>query len=363
MSNNMYPLVVQEVIEETPLAKSFVLEIPDQLKTVFEYQSGQYITVVYGLQGKEERRAYSIASAPHENQLKIGVKRIKNGLVSNHICDTVQVGDTMQIMAPEGRFTHFADPDRSAAYYFFAAGSGITPIISHIKSILEKEPLSSIYLLYGNKTKDHAMYLQELESMQSDFEGQLFIHFCYSQVGKKGLFGRLFGGNNNSEIQFSGRINDTNVDRFLALYPRASKPTFVFICGPEDMPIRLPEYLYTTYNFEKDAIFTESFGMISVDDVAQESVEGALLKAELDGQTIEIKMDGTGTILEQLIQSGHQPPYSCGSGACSSCMAKIQEGEVSMDVSHSLDKEDIEMGYILTCQARPTTKKVHIKYV
>ncbi len=362
MSNTFYDIKLSEVNAETSDAKSLVFDIPEDLKETFAYKAGQYLTLKFNINGDEVRRSYSLSSAPVENKWRVCCKRVQNGLVSNHICDNLKTGDFVSIMAPDGRFVFQANEEREARYLLFGAGSGITPIISIAKEILEKEPLSTVYMMYGNTDENNVIYKEELAGLEKKFQGQFYIKHAYSSLaGKKGLLGGIFKKSNMDLPYYPGQISKETIKKLIKNYPEINlSKAYAYICGPGSMNEDVKEILVKE-GCAKDQVHFESFGGATDGKDAVDGVSGNAT-IELDGNKIELDLDGSKTILDALLDKGYDPPHSCCSGACSSCMAKLVEGKVVMEVSHALDEEDIEDGYILTCQAKPTTPTIHVVY-
>ena len=364
MSNTFHDIQISEIIEETKDAKSLVFDIPSQLTNDFTYNAGQYLTLKFEIDGKEERRSYSLSSAPVENKWRVCCKRVKNGLVSNYICDNLKVGDSIKLMPPDGRFVFKADEERETKYLLFAAGSGITPIISIAKQILEAEPLSSVYLMYGNMDENSVIYKEELEVMLKKYSGQFFLKHAYSALAeKKGLLGGLFKKSNLELPYFAGQISKDTIKKMLKVYPEINpKNSHAYICGPGSMNKDVKSLLVHEGLMAENVHF-ESFGTTAeAENIPVKGGTGGKATVVLDGKTIELEMTKNDSILDALLAKGYDPPHSCCSGACSSCMAKLTSGEVVMEVSHALDEEDIEDGYILTCQARLASNEVHVIY-
>lgn len=365
MSNKFYDIKIAEILEETSNAKSFVFDVPDEHRSDFSYKSGQYLTLKFDVEGEEERRSYSLSTAPYENKWRVCVKRVEDGKISNLMCDNLKAGDVVSLMPPEGRFTFESDPERQAQYYLFAAGSGITPIIAIAKDILECEPLSTVYLLYGNTNADEIIYSAEIEKMKKSYDGQFFIKHAYSsKEEKKGLLSGLFKKTTVELPYFPGRIGKDTIKKFLQFHPiQNAQKAFAYICGPGSMNEDVKSFLIKK-SFLKNNVHYESFGTTDGEHEAPlAAYKGqSEVTVELDGNTLSINLDAGTTILQALLDEGYDPPHSCCSGACSSCMAKITEGKVEMDVHHALDDDDIADGYILTCQSRVATEKIHIKY-
>lgn len=365
MSNSFHKIKISEIIEETSKAKSFVFDIPENLKNEFKFKAGQYLTLKFQLEDEEERRSYSLSSSPTDDKWRVCVKRVEGGKISNHMCNNLNIGDEIDIMAPDGRFTFVADPEKQAQYYLFAAGSGITPVMSIAREILEQEPLSTVYLLYGNIDEDQVIYQTELGKMVEKYGDQFHLRHAYSsKEEKKGLISSLFKKSSIQLPYFPGRIAKDTIKKFLGQFPiQNPQLTHAYICGPGNMNLDVKERL-VKHAFLKNNVHFESFG--TTDD-GEESSAGTFkgsseVKVELDGKTIELTIDASKSILDSLMEKGYDPPHSCCSGACSSCMAKLKSGKVHMEVAHALDEDDIADGYILTCQAHVDAPKIHIVY-
>lgn len=364
MSNQFHTLEVKKVAQETTDAVSITFAVPDSLKDTFQYKQGQYLTLKFDLNGKEERRAYSMCSSPIEDGLTVTVKRVEKGKVSNHIADQVKVGNSVAVMPPEGRFFTQLDPDTRKTYYMFGAGSGITPLYSIIKTILEEEPMSSIHLFYGNRNEDGIIFKTGLENLTKTYTGQLTVEHILSQPKlekPKGLTSFFKKGKPTWKGQI-GRIDAANVARFLEQNPARNKSIEYFICGPGGM-IDAVEKSLEARNIESKHIHTERFTTVDLPDTAKVSgVAGASATITLDGKTIQLDIPAGKNILDAMIDAKYDPPYSCTSGACSTCMAKVTKGNAKMDVCYALDDDEVEEGYILTCQAHPITEEIEVNF-
>ncbi|MCB0704895.1 MAG: ferredoxin--NADP reductase [Saprospiraceae bacterium] len=358
---NFYSLKIVEVRKETSDAVSLFLEVPSELKETFKYRAGQYLTLRFNLNGEELRRAYSMCSSPLEDHLAVTVKRVPDGRVSTHVNSSIQVGDRIEVSEPEGRFGPKLDGDNRKDYYFVAAGSGITPVYSIMKTILEEEPLSTVSLLYGNRSTDSIIFQEGLERLKARYEGQLFIVHTLSQAPKKkGWFSK---GDDQWE-GWKGRIDATMLKRFLKEFPGTSSGTSeFFLCGPGAM-IELVHATLEKTGIDKRHIHAEYF--TTPDEPKSATADtgsvDSLVKAELNGVWVEVRVAPGKTILDALIAQKFDPPYSCTSGSCSTCMAKLQEGKVDMEVCYALDEDEVAEGYILTCQAHPKTAEVKLTY-
>ncbi len=364
MSSNFHSLTVKAIAPETPEAVAVTFDVPDTLKAFFRYTQGQYLTLRFLINGKEERRAYSMCSSPLEEGLTVAVKRVKSGIVSNHIADKLKVGDKVDVMPPEGRFFTKLDADQKKTYFLIGAGSGITPLFSMLKTILEVEPQSFVYLFYGNRDEDSIIFKTALDEIQRKYEGQIEIVYTLSQpkrVKEKGLKGMFSKGS----IQWSGsvgRLDEGTLNRFLDEHSPRHKSTEYFICGPGDM-IKSAEAILQERGIAHKNIHAEYFST-SPDPNATvvKGKEGAHVIAHLDGSVVEIAVPSGKNILSALIDNKYDPPYSCTSGACSTCMAKVLKGEVKMEVCYALDEDEVAEGYILSCQAHPVSDQVEITF-
>ena len=367
MSTSFHSLTVKEIISETEDAFSVVFEVPEELSNSFQYKAGQYLTLRFNIDGTEARRAYSMSSAPFEKDLKVTVKRVKGGLVSNYIADQVFVGSAVDVMPPQGRFTTKIKDDNRRTYYFFGAGSGITPLMSLIKTILEDEPQSTIFLLYGNRDEDCIIFKDELTQLSEKYAGQLIVEHTLSQPLKQrtgGITGFFKKAKMNWQGQI-GRIDRKCITRFLDENPKRYDDTVYYICGPGGM-IDTVEAALLGNGIPKDRINIERF--VNEHDAKKSNnlptSDGAAKKVTitLDGEIIRLTVPKGKTILDALIEEKYEPPYSCRAGSCSTCIGKVLNGKVEMEACYALDDDEIEEGYVLTCQSHPVTEEVEITY-
>lgn len=366
MSTEFNKLSVKKIVTETDEAVSLVFEVPDTLKDSYRYKPGQYLTLRFDLKGEDVRRAYSMSSASFEGDLKVTIKRVQNGLVSNHVASNLKVGDTVDVMPPQGRFFVKTAFESRKSYYLFGAGSGITPLMSILKTILEEEPQSTVFLLYGNRNENSIIFKTELESLLQKYEGQLIVEHVLSQPvkEKKGGLGGFFSkGKINWEGQ-TGRINKKTIRNFLETNPKRYEKAEYFICGPGNMIDSVEEALLGN-GVPKEFINTERFTTASSSTSATASSDPNAARrviVHLDGERIDLEVPSDKTILEALIEIKYEPPYSCRAGSCSTCMAKVTKGKVTMDACFALDDDEIEEGFVLACQAHPTTDDVELTF-
>lgn len=366
MSTQFHSLTVKEKIQETEDTVSLVFDIPAQLTKEFDYIQGQYLTLKFEVNGEEVRRSYSMSSSPMEDHLAVTVKRVDGGLISNHIHDKINEGDSIEVMKPEGRFYTKLSADNRKTYYMFGAGSGITPLMSIIKTVLEKEPQSTIYLLYGNRNEECIIFKEQLGQLQSRYENQLIVEHILSQPkrSKSGGLRGLFSKGSLSWEGLVGRIDKAHVNRFLETNPPLYKDAEYFICGPGQM-IQAVDKALNDRGIDSKRIHAEYFSTVpgSEDQAAPGAiVANAKVKVHLDGDEYEITVTEDETVLDVLIAQRIDAPYSCTSGSCSSCLGKLIKGSVHMEVHHALDDDEVAEGYILTCQAHPTSNDVELTF-
>jgi ring-1,2-phenylacetyl-CoA epoxidase subunit PaaE len=356
-----YPLTVSKVKQETAKTVSLFFTVPTDLSSTFKYTQGQYLTLRFVINGQEERRAYSMSSSPVESELAVSVKRVKEGKVSNHINDNLKAGDTVEVMPPQGRFFTKLDPDQRKTYYLFGAGSGITPLMSILKTIVEEEPKSSVHLLYGSRHDDQIIFYDELNALSKRYEGQLNVQHIVSQpITEKGGW---FKKGKASWTGKTGRIDALEVDRFLEEYPVVGSGAEYFVCGPGKM-IDKVEASLLEHGIVKANIHTERFvnAAEAADKKAKSTGGAGHVTVILRGETVQIEVSTGKTILDTLLADKHDAPYSCMAGACSTCMAKIVKGKVKMDACYALDDDEVEEGYILACQSHPQGEGVEITF-
>ena len=347
--SRFHRLKVVNINRKTPSAVTVTLGIPEDLKTNYTFKAGQYITLRTIIEGEEIRRDYSICSAPNTGEVTVAVKEVKDGLFSKFINQDLQVGDVLEVSDPNGRFVFEADQNLSRDIVAFTAGSGITPIMSIIKTVLTEEPNSKIHVLYGNKTKTETIFYEELLSLANQYPNRFNLKFIFSQEDQDGaIFGRI--------------------DRGRALYFLNSltgiEPDLYYLCGPEQMIYTVSDTLKER-GIDKDKI---KFELFTIKLESEEKSETAVPEGKtevtvmLDDEETTFIMDAEQSVLDAALKQKLDPPYSCQGGICSSCIARISEGEVKMRKNSILTDGEIEEGLVLTCQSHPLTSKIYINY-
>lgn len=346
MMSTFYPIQIKRIDRTTPNAVVITFDIPGSLKTTFKYTPGQYITIEKELNGEKLRRSYSICTDPTSREVAVAVKRMEEGTFSKFANEVLQVGDTLQVMAPQGRFVYNA-LNTGGCITAFAAGSGITPIMSILKTVIYKTN-NHFTLVYGNKTIADTMFYEELIDLVKKFSNRLTIHFVFSQE--------------EHPDALKGRIEAATVATLLQEQKAKYDLESFYICGPEAM-INAVSNTLTEHGIEKNLIHFELFSSdpVPVEDTTV-STGSCKVTALVDDEETVFIMDNTERVLLAALKNGVDAPYSCQGGICSSCIARVTEGKASMVKNQILTDDEIEEGLILTCQAHPETATLKIDY-
>ncbi|RYG02137.1 MAG: phenylacetate-CoA oxygenase/reductase subunit PaaK [Chitinophagaceae bacterium] len=355
MSIHFHPLRISSIRQETPECISVVFDIPEDLQQQFKFTQGQSLTMRKTIAGEEVRRTYSICSSPFDQELRVAIKKQEGGLFSGFAHDLLRAGDTLDVMEPIGKFYTQLDPTQKKNYLAIAAGSGITPVLSLIKTTLATEPYSRFTLVYGNRNRNAIIFFEELEAIKNKYLQRFQLIHVLSREKTETLVN-------------SGRINAEKLAQLEKLISY-SQIDEIFLCGPEEMIFGAKAFL------EKKNIDTRKihFELFTTPGIKQSQASRASSIAPLENKSaITIKLDGrtfefelglnAGPILDAALKEGADLPYACKGGVCCTCKAKLLEGEVEMDVHWGLEDEEIKQGYILTCQSHPLTDKVVIDF-
>lgn len=354
MTPKFHPLVVQDVRKETGDTVSIAFEVPTELTGDYQFVSGQYITIKKVMNGEELRRSYSICTTPSSGELRVAVKRVEDGLFSTWATNELKAGEILEVMTPTGHFQLVPDISATKNYALFAAGSGITPIMSIAQTILENEPMSTVTLVYGNKGFSSIIFREALEGLKNRYINRFqLVH----------ILSRESLGN---PLQ-KGRIDQEKIELIRKTLLRGQSIDAVYTCGPEEM-IHAVKKAMMDSGVDESKIHFELFGTKTAGSqtkavIPQEQNVLAKVTIILDGDRIEVDLNTAGTsILEAGYQAGADLPFACKGGVCCTCKAKILEGSAVMDVNYALEKDEVEAGYILTCQAHPTSETLTVSF-
>jgi ring-1,2-phenylacetyl-CoA epoxidase subunit PaaE len=356
MSAAFHRLRIADVRRETPDAVSLRFELPDELADAFAFRAGQHLTVKSEIGGEEVRRNYSVCVAPHERELRIAIKEIAGGVFSNWANRGLAAGHDLDVMAPHGAFTWTFEPGAARRYVAFAGGSGITPIISLLKTALAVEPNSRFTLLYGNRSAAQVMFLEELAGVKNRYMDRLEVfHFLEDEEEE-------------TEI-FNGRLDAAKVEEVLQGLVRVDDVDAFFICGPGPM-MDAVETALKARGAPAEAILIERFTTSPVSLAQAEAARrleaearGRSMTVVLEGRRVRVAFDSEkGSILESARAAGVPAPFACKGGVCATCRAKLVSGQVEMKANYALTPAELAQGYILTCQAVPVGDGVVIDY-
>lgn len=358
MSVSFYPLRVCAIEPDTAEAVIVSFDVPAELRPVFGFTQGQYLTLRTTIDGQDVRRSYSICAGVDDAHLRVGVRRVNGGLFSNWIHEHLKVGDTIQVMAPQGRFYVPLDPSAQRHYLAIAGGSGITPILSIMKTALAREPGSRFTLLYANRTLQSTMFKEELEDLKNRYLTRVALHHVFS------------GEDTEAPINM-GLMNRDKVAAFLRSVVQPAHISEVFVCGPFQMNDEAQAALLAA-GVPQERIHIERFGVAlsgneQVGAAVHQAQAGDAEKAQItvfrDGLKREFSFSKEQpSILDAASAAGLEMPFSCTSGVCGTCRAKCLEGEVRMERNFALEKDEVEAGFVLTCQCRPLTPQVVLSF-
>lgn len=361
MSTLFHPLRVKAIEPDTAEAVIVSFEVPADLRQTFGFTQGQYLTLRRDIDGQDLRRSYSICAGLDDGELRVGVRKVRGGVFSNWINAHLQPGDTVQVMAPQGRFFVPIEPGIARHHVGIAGGSGITPILSIMKTVLAREPLSRFTLIYGNRQLQSTMFKEEIEDLKNRYMTRLVLQHVFSDEHTDSPLGR-------------GVMNREKIGEFLRTVVPAKSIDHVYVCGPFQMNDEAEAALLAA-GVPQERIHIERFGIAlpsaasagQVGAVVHEALPGDAKQARItivrDGLQREIAFtEGQPSILDAASAAGLEVPFSCTSGVCGTCRAKLVEGEVRMERNFALDKNEVAAGFVLTCQAHPLTERVTLSF-
>ncbi|MEM9078501.1 MAG: ferredoxin--NADP reductase [Bacteroidota bacterium] len=345
--SDFHALKISDVQALTSNSVALTFEIPSNLQETFSYTAGQYITLKHNHNGEELRRAYSISSAPSSGKLTVGIKKVPNGTFSVYANESIASGDTFEVMPPEGRFV-FEGANSKKDIAAFAAGSGITPIVSIAQTVLESHPENTFVLVFGNQTPDETMYLSKIQELHQEYTERFKVQYLYSRSQEdNALFGRI----ETSTVNFitKNRFKDIIFDAF-------------YLCGPEEMINTVSDTLKKN-GISEDKILFELFTSSETEDTLVQDLDGKTqMEVIVDDEIFQVVMDKKELILDAVLKQDIDAPYSCQGGVCSSCIARVTEGKAEMVKNQILTDGEIEEGLILTCQSHPLTPTLKVDY-
>lgn len=356
-----YPLSISDIRPETEQAVCITFAIPKKLEKTFQFLPGQFLTLRSTVDNEKVVRSYSICSSPSDGCMSIGIKRVNHGQFSNHANDHFKVGDSVDVMPPQGNFYVEIDPKNEKNYMFIAAGSGITPIISNIKAVLHGEPKSQVTLLYGNSHTNSVMFLETLAFIKNQFM-QCFqwINIMNQEDQGSDFLKGIIDNQKGAALHKHRLIDIKNTDE-------------VFICGPQAMMSEVSRgfrmmgfddsrirYELFTSSFEDSRLALDKYNQ-RIEKYGEEKLSNVTIIVDDRSINFDLAMVGE-SILDAGLRHGFKLPFSCKAGVCSTCIAKLMEGDVEMDINHALDEQQIKDRYILTCQAHPLSDKITISF-
>ncbi len=360
MSVIFHPLRVREIVPDTAEAVIVAFDVPAELREVFSFTQGQYLTLRTEIDGLDLRRSYSICAGVDDGELRVGVRKVKGGVFSNWINAHLKHGDVVNVMAPQGRFFVAIEPLARRHHVGIAGGSGVTPILSTMKTVLAREPLSRFTLIYGNRQLASTMFKEEIEDLKNRYLARLALHHVFSDE--------------HTDAPLShGVMNRAKISEFLHSVVPAATIDHAFVCGPFQMNDEAEAALLAA-GVPEERIHIERFGVPQ--PVGGEGPVGAVIHEARPGDAetarVTIIRDGLKreisftkdqpSILDAASAAGLEVPFSCTSGVCGTCRAKLIEGEVRMERNFALDKNDLANGFVLTCQAHPLTPRVVLSF-
>jgi len=351
-----HQLTVQDLHKETHDCTVITFNVPQDLREEFKFSQGQHLTLRKEINGEDVRRSYSLCSSPYDEEWKVAVKEIPEGIFSSYVNHTLKAGDMLEVMAPSGKFGVKVNPELSKNYLFFAAGSGITPVLSMVKSHLAAEPKSTCKLFYVNKTAKSIIFKEELEQLRNKYFGRLEIYYFLTKERR------------DIEL-FNGRFDDEKMDVLTQTFIDVPDTSEVFLCGPEKMVNYVGDYLIKA-GLPKEMVHFELFVTgLSEEDIqraerlSKQNVEGTEVTIVDGGKEFQFTMTKEyDNILDAALGAGADLPFACKGGVCSTCKCEVLEGDVEMKVNYALEEKEVQQNLVLSCQAVPTSDKVKVDF-
>lgn len=358
MSALFHALRVRRIEPDTPEALIVSFEVPEALRETYGFVQGQYLTLRREIDGQELRRSYSICAAVDDDELRVGVRKVRGGVFSTWIHEQLRPGDEVQVMVPQGRFFVPIEPTAERRYLGIAGGSGITPILSILKTVLMREPRSRFTLIYGNRRLQSTMFKEELEDLKNRFMSRLVLHHVFSDEPTDAPLNM-------------GLMDRTKITQFLTSVVPAQGLDHIFVCGPFQMNDEA-EAALTEAGIARERIHIERFGVPTAPGAAAGAVVHEAQPGDAERSRVVIIRDGLrrevqfsreqASILDCAAAAGLEVPFSCTSGVCGTCRARVLEGKVRMERNFALEKHEVEAGFVLACQAHPLTPEVVLSF-
>ncbi|PIE50897.1 MAG: phenylacetate-CoA oxygenase [Flavobacteriales bacterium] len=360
MIQDFYKLKAKKVEKETNDCVHITFEVPDELKHKFVYKQGQYVNLLFDIDGEEYRRSYSLVNAPSErNQdIEILVKRLEDGVVSTHLNTNLSEGDIVQVQPPMGHFYASCHPTNEKTYVGLAAGSGISPVLSNLVEVLYQEEKSKAYLIFSNRDTQNIIFRERIDALEKQFEGRLKVVYLLSR--EKHFENELF----------EGRISPEKLDELLAHFEIPVKEASFFICGPSEMIKTISTYLKSERKVPSLQVMYEYFAAPDDEDNGEMSEEfkkipnlESMVTVIVDDDEYDFHLNSKKeNILDKALMEQVPVPFACKGGVCCTCKAQVLEGEVFMEKNFALTEEEVEKGFVLSCQCHPTTNVVMLNF-
>jgi len=347
--SQFHKLTIKTIESLTDKSVAITFVIPEHLKETFAFKAGQYITLKTTINNEDIRRDYSICSSVNSGDVTVAVKAVEDGTFSVHANNSLNVGDVIEVAAPNGRFIFDANAAKTRTVAAFAAGSGITPVLSIAKTLLEDEPFSNFILVYGNKSADDTMFINDLLDLKNTYDNRFHVHFIYSQSRETdALFGRIEKSTVNLIVK--NKYKGVTIEAF-------------YLCGPDSMIHTVKDTLLEN-SIKEQQIFFELFTAPTESESSTDTIGDGTskIKVIVDDETFEFNMFQEDAILDASLKQNIDAPYSCQGGICSSCIARVTEGKATMRQNNILTDSEVAEGLILTCQAHPVSASIVVDY-